>query len=84
MKLRPVTKLDKKSTVTSKKLRVTSCQQIVTPLPFFQFLANLEQSANRIPNTWSVKATCSLTRTYLTKTENRTKKKSKTALILML
>ena len=50
MKLGPVTKLDKRNK-TSKKLTMTSCQKIVTPLSFFRFLANLEQSGGRIPDT---------------------------------
>ena len=36
-------------------------------------MANLEQSASRIPDAWSVKLTFSLTATFcITKTENRT------------
>ena len=52
------------------------CRQIVTSLPFFQFMANLEQSAgSRIPDVQHVKLIFSLVGTfYLTKTENRTKK----------
>ena len=54
---------------------MTSCQQIVTSLVFFQFMANLEQSRSRIPDAQSVKFTFSLTAAfYLTKIENRTKK----------
>ena len=53
MKLGPVTKIDKRNKTTSKKLTLTSCQIIVTSLPFFGFLANLEQSGGRIPNTES-------------------------------
>ena len=68
----PVTKLDKSHTTTLKYLTVTSCQQIVTSLSFFRFMANLEQSGNRIPEVWSVKLTFLLTVIfYLTKTENR-------------
>ena len=51
-----------------------SCRKIVTSLSFFQFLANLEQSGNQIPDAWFVKLMFSLIVTlYLTKTENRTK-----------
>ena len=35
MKLGPVTKLDKRKKTTSKNLTITSCQKIVTSLPFF-------------------------------------------------
>ena len=43
MKLRPVTKLDKrnKNKIASKKLMLTSCRKIVTSLSFSRFLANL-------------------------------------------
>ena len=49
MKLVPVTKLDKRNKATSKKITMASCCRIVTPLSFFQFMANLEQSGSRIP-----------------------------------
>ena len=42
MKLGPVTKLGKGNTKTSKKLKVTSCRKVVTSLPFFQVMADLE------------------------------------------
>ena len=52
-----------------------SCRKIVTSLSFFGFLANLEQSGGRIPDTESAKVMFSVIVTfYLTKTENRTKK----------
>ena len=45
MKLGPVTELDKRDKLTSKKKStMTSCQQTVTLLSFLQFMANLEQS----------------------------------------
>ena len=51
MKLGLITKLDKRNKITSKKgLAITPCQQIVTPLSFFRFMANLEQSGSRIPD----------------------------------
>ena len=50
MKLGPVTKIDKINKTTSKKLTMVSCQQIVTSLFFFQFMANLEQSESQIPD----------------------------------
>ena len=69
-KLEPVTKFHKRNKTTSKTLAMTSCQQIVTSLSFFWFVANLEQSGCRIPDAQS-----SLGLTfYFTKTENRTKK----------
>ena len=75
MKLGSGTKLDNRNTGTSKNLKMTSCQQIVTSLSFFRFMAYLEQSRSRIPDTWSVKLTFSLIVTFhLTKTENRPNK----------
>ena len=38
-----------------KNLTLTSCRKIVTSLSFFGFLANLEQSGGRIPDTESAK-----------------------------
>ena len=56
---------------TSKKLTMMPCGEIVTSLLFFQFMANLEQSGNRISEPWSVTLTFSLIVTfYFTKTEN--------------
>ena len=49
MKLGPVTKLDKRNKITSKKLTVTSCQQVLTSLSFFLIMTNLDQPGNRIP-----------------------------------
>ena len=75
MKRGPVTKLYKRNTVISYKLTVTSFQQIVTSLSFFQIMANLEQSGSWIQDVWSGILACLLIVTfYLTKTENRTKK----------
>ena len=66
-------------------LMMTLCQKVVVSLIFFQFMANLEQSWSQIPDTWSVKLPFLLTVTfYLKKSENRTKKTSNTALILLL
>ena len=54
---------------------MTSCREIVTPLSFFGFLADLEQSGGRIPDKESAKVMFSVIVTFcLTKTENRTKK----------
>ena len=50
MELEPVTKTDKRNKTMSKKLTMTSCRKIVTPLSFFQFMANLVQSGSRIPD----------------------------------
>ena len=51
IKLGPVTKTDKRNKKkTSKKLKMTSCQKIVTLLPlfhFFPFTASSEQSGSR-------------------------------------
>ena len=75
MNLGPVTKLEKRNKTTSKNLTLTSCRKIVTLLSFFGFLANLEQSRGRIPDTESAEVMFSVTVTFcLTKTENRTKK----------
>ena len=57
-----------------KKLTMTSCQKIVTPLSFFQFVANLNQSGSRIPDACSVNFTFSLVGIcYRTKTETGVK-----------
>ena len=42
MKLGPITELDKRNEVTSKKITMTSFWQIVISLLFFRFIANLE------------------------------------------
>ena len=50
------------------------CQQIVTSLSFFRFMANLQPFRDHIPVAWPVKHTFSLIMTfYLTKPESRTK-----------
>ena len=54
MKLGPVTKLGKRNK-RQENLMMTSCQEIVTQLPFFQFMANLEQSGSRILDAESAK-----------------------------
>ena len=75
MKLRPVTKLEKRNKTTSKKIDLTSYRKIVTSLSFFGILPNLEQSGGRIPDTESAEVMFSVIVTFrLTKTENRTKK----------
>ena len=77
MKLGTVIKLDKRNKTTSKNLKVTS-------LPFFQFMANLNQFGSWIPSDQSVKLKFLLTVTsYLTKNENRTKE-SATQVTLLL
>ena len=77
MKLGTVIKLDKRNKTTSKNLKMTS-------LPFFQFMANLNQFGSWIPSDQSVKLKFLLTVTsYLTKTENRTKE-SATQVTLLL
>ena len=81
MKLKPVTKLGKRNTATSKikKRKKTSYQQIVTPLSLFQFMSNFEQSRSWIPDAWSAILTFLLIATFfcLTKNENKTKKSLK-------
>ena len=75
MKLGPITKLDKRNKTTSKNLMMTSCRKIVTSWSFFGFLANLEKSKGRIPDTESAKVMLSWIVPFcLTKTENKTKK----------
>ena len=55
MKLGPVTKLDKKTQQRQKKLKLTSCLQIVTSFSFLLFMANLEQSESQILDAWFCK-----------------------------
>ena len=75
IKLRPLLELDKSNKTTSKKLKLTSHQEIMTSLSFFGLLANLEQSGGRIPDTESTKVMFSVVVTfYLKNNENRTKK----------
>ena len=75
MKLGPVTKFYKRNKTTLTKITLTSCWEIVTSLSFSGFLANLEQSRERIPDTDSAKVMFSVTVTFCrTKTENRTNK----------
>ena len=50
MKLGLITKLIRETKQDLKSLTMTSCQKIVTPLSFFQFTTNLEQSGGRIPD----------------------------------
>ena len=50
---------------------LTSCQKIVTPFSFFEFLTNLDQSGGQIPDTESAKVMFSVIGTvFLTKAEN--------------
>ena len=73
LKLGLVTKPDKRNTVMSKKLMMTLCRKMVTSLCFFQFMAILQSSGSRIPESWSIKLTFSLTISLdLTKHANRT------------
>ena len=50
MKLRPVSKIDKRNKKRQKCLTIMSCQKNVTRFPFFQFAVNLEQSGSQIAN----------------------------------
>ena len=72
MRLGPVTKIDKSNTTTLKILTVTFCQQIMMSLPFFQFMASVEQCGCQILDTWFPKFSL-ITTFYQTKTENKTK-----------
>ena len=75
IKLGPVTKIDKKNKTHQKKIYVDVMSEIMTSLSFSGFLANLEQSCDRIPNTESANVMFLVIGTFcLTKTENRTKK----------
>ena len=69
MKLRPVTKIEKRTKQRQKKLKMTSFQQLKTSLLFFRFMANLKPSKSPILDAYIVRKTF-----YLTKTLNRTKK----------
>ena len=73
MKLGPVTNLTKETKQLPKNLTMTPCRKIVTSLSFFGFLANLEQSKGRIPDTKFAKITFPLIVAFcIKKTENRT------------
>ena len=75
MKLEPVTKLGKRNKATSKKYDVDVMSESSDVLSIFGFLANLEQSGGRIPDTESAKVMFSVIVTFcFTKTESRTKK----------
>ena len=74
-KLGPVTKLDKRKISTSKKFNVDLMSENYDVIVIFGFLANLEQSGDRIPDTESAKVMFSVIGTIcLTKSSNRTKK----------
>ena len=72
MRLGPVTKIGKSNMTKLKILTVTFCQQIMTSLPFFQFMASIEQCGCQILDAWSPKFSL-ITTFYQTKTENKTK-----------
>ena len=76
MKLKPVTKLDKRNTTT---LTMTNYWEIVTSLSFFQFMANLEQDSKSIILTFFKIVTFELT-----KSKNRAKNISNTAFIPLI
>ena len=46
-------------------MMMTSCQQIITSLSLFGFMANLKQSGRWIPDIWSVKITFLLIVTFI-------------------
>ena len=57
-----------------KRFKIALIPSSTILLSFFQFMANLEQSGCRIPDTWCVKLKFSIIVTfYLTKTKNRAK-----------
>ena len=61
------------------------CQQIMTSLLFFQFMANLEQSRSRIREAWSIILSYSLMKTfYLTTDANKDKNFLEETLIVLL
>ena len=64
MKLGPVTKLNNRNKIRSKKTDETSCQKIVTSLSFFQFMVDLEQSKSWTPDAESAKLMFSLIVTF--------------------
>ena len=75
MKVRPVTKFDKRNKTISKMWTLESYRKIMTSLIFFLFLGNLEQPGGRIPDTESAKVMFSVIGIFfLTITQNRTKK----------
>ena len=76
MMIEPVTNLTRETQQCWKYLTMTPCQQIVTPLSFFQFMDNFKQATtSQIPNAWTVKLTFWLIISfYLKITESRTKK----------
>ena len=58
-----------------KNFTMLSCREIVTSLQLFRFMANLEQSGNRIPDAYSAIQMISLIVTFfVTETGSRTKK----------
>ena len=78
MKLEPITRLDKRNKTASKKKKKKidddACREIETSLSFFGFLANLEQSGDRVPDTEPSKVVFSVIITScLIKTGNITK-----------
>ena len=78
MKLRPVTKIDKRNKTMSKNLTMRLCRKIVTSLPFLQYMDNSEQSKSRILDALSVKLIFLLIVIfYLAKTEIMSKKSLK-------
>ena len=81
----PVTIFDKRNTATSNNIdEEVMLTNIVTSLLFFQFMANLEQSENWIPDAWSLKLTFLLIVTIYSMENKHRTKKSLTQLILLL
>ena len=86
MKLRLVTKLDKRNKKPSKNLTMTSCQKIMTSLSFFLFMTDLEQSVIGFRMHSLQNLYFHLQQPfYITKSENRTKiSHNNTSLTLLL
>ena len=81
----PITIFDKRNTATSNNIdEEVMLTNIVTSLLFFQFMANLEQSENWIPDSWSLKLTFLLIVTIYSMENKHRTKKSLTQLILLL
>ena len=75
MKLRPITKIDKKNKITSKKFNDDVMSGNCDVIVILWIFASLEQSGGRMTDTKPAEVMFSVTVTFcLTKTENSTKK----------
>ena len=64
MKLRPVTKLDKRNRSTLKKFDDDVMSANCDNIAFFRFTANFQPSGSWIPSVWSIKLAFSLIVTF--------------------